>query len=59
MNLKNFQVLSEKGKNIEGQTASIQKNIRFQKRKSSEPTVEELFDGVLREIEACLPVRSP
>jgi len=37
-----------KGQEQEGQASSIQPNIRFQKRKSSEPTVEELYEGVIR-----------
>jgi LAO/AO transport system kinase len=37
-----------KGHEQEGQTTSIQKNIRFQKRRSLEPSVEELYVGVLK-----------
>lgn len=37
-----------KGQEQEGQTASIQKNIRFQKRRFQEPSVEELIEGVLK-----------
>ncbi|HEY2420787.1 MAG TPA: methylmalonyl Co-A mutase-associated GTPase MeaB [Neobacillus sp.] len=37
-----------KGLEQEGQAATIQKNIRFQKRKSQEPAIEELYDGVLK-----------
>jgi LAO/AO transport system kinase len=37
-----------KGEELEGQATSLQKNIRFKKRNSSEPEVEELFDGVLK-----------
>ncbi|EKN69712.1 membrane ATPase/protein kinase [Neobacillus bataviensis LMG 21833] len=37
-----------KGKELEGQAAAIQKNIRFQKRRSVEPTVEELYAGVIK-----------
>ncbi|MDQ0197388.1 methylmalonyl Co-A mutase-associated GTPase MeaB [Neobacillus ginsengisoli] len=36
-----------RGKEQEGQAASLRKNIRFQKRRSSEPAVEELYTGVL------------
>lgn len=36
-----------KGQDQVGQAASLQKNIRFQKRRSKEPSVEELFEGVL------------
>jgi LAO/AO transport system kinase len=36
-----------KGQVQEGQTASIQKNIRFQKRKSTEPSAAELYEGVV------------
>ncbi|MGG3470897.1 methylmalonyl Co-A mutase-associated GTPase MeaB [Neobacillus pocheonensis] len=42
-----FSSIIRKGQIQEGQPASIQKNIRFQKRKSSEPSVEELYDGVI------------
>jgi LAO/AO transport system kinase len=31
-----------------GQTASLQKNLRFQKRRVKEPSVEELYEGVIR-----------
>jgi LAO/AO transport system kinase len=31
-----------------GQTESVQRNIRFQKRRNSEPTVDELYEGVLK-----------
>jgi LAO/AO transport system kinase len=37
-----------KGEVQEGQTISIQKNIRFQKRRFQEPSVEELIEGVLK-----------
>ncbi|MEH7106256.1 methylmalonyl Co-A mutase-associated GTPase MeaB [Bacillus sp. JJ1764] len=36
-----------KGQEMEGQTASIQKNMQFQKRGRAEPSVEELYEGVL------------
>ncbi|MDN3016592.1 methylmalonyl Co-A mutase-associated GTPase MeaB [Paenibacillus sp. BSR1-1] len=42
-----FSSIIRKGQMQEGQEISIQKNMRFQKRKSSEPSVEELYDGVL------------
>lgn len=42
-----FSSVIRKGQELEGQPASIQKNIRFQKRKSEEPSVAELFNGVL------------
>lgn len=42
-----FSSLIKKGKEHEGQSASIEKNIVFQKRRSNEPTVEEFVDGVL------------
>lgn len=37
-----------KGHEHEGQTAPFQKNVRFQKRKTSEPTVADLYEGVLK-----------
>ncbi|WHY75985.1 methylmalonyl Co-A mutase-associated GTPase MeaB [Neobacillus sp. WH10] len=37
-----------KGEELEGQAASVKKNIRFQKRISSEPAVEELYEGVIK-----------
>lgn len=37
-----------KGQEHEGHTESIQRNIRFQKRRTSEPTVDELYEGVLK-----------
>lgn len=37
-----------KGQELKGQAASIQKNIFFQKRRSSEPTVGELYEGVIK-----------
>ncbi|WP_040208198.1 methylmalonyl Co-A mutase-associated GTPase MeaB [Neobacillus jeddahensis] len=36
-----------KGQDIEGQTVSTEKNLRFQKRNSSEPSVDDLYSGVL------------
>lgn len=42
-----FSSVIRKGQEHEGQPASIQKSIRFQKRKSHEPSVEELINGVL------------
>ncbi len=42
-----FSSIIRKGQEQEGQAASIQKNIRFQKRISREPSVEELYNGVL------------
>ncbi|MFK9093199.1 methylmalonyl Co-A mutase-associated GTPase MeaB [Bacillus salipaludis] len=36
-----------KGQEQEGQAAALQKNIRFQKRRSSEPSVDELYEGVI------------
>lgn len=42
-----FSSIIRKGQIQEGQPASIQKNIRFKKRKTSEPSVEELYDGVV------------
>lgn len=43
----NFSSMIRKGQEQEVQAASIQKNIRFQKRSGKEPTVEELYNGVL------------
>jgi LAO/AO transport system kinase len=37
-----------KGHEQVGQAISIQKNIRFQKRKDQEPSVQELYEGVLK-----------
>ncbi|WP_066257439.1 methylmalonyl Co-A mutase-associated GTPase MeaB [Neobacillus drentensis] len=37
-----------KGLEHDDQSASIQKNIRFQKRRTLEPTVDDLYDGVLK-----------
>jgi LAO/AO transport system kinase len=42
-----FSSVIRKGQEQEGQAVSIQKNIRFQKRRTSEPSVEELYQGVL------------
>ncbi|QCJ43381.1 methylmalonyl Co-A mutase-associated GTPase MeaB [Bacillus sp. S3] len=36
-----------KGRELEGKAGALQKNIRFQKRKSSEPAVDELYEGVI------------
>src|SRR4051794_37961021 len=43
----NSRTVIKKGTEQEGHPASIEKNMVFQKRKSNEPTVEELVDGVL------------
>ncbi|MCM3765192.1 methylmalonyl Co-A mutase-associated GTPase MeaB [Neobacillus niacini] len=43
-----FSTVIRKGQEQAGQAASIQKNIRFQKRRSSDPSVEELYQGVLK-----------
>ena len=37
-----------KGEEHEGQTSSVQSNIRFQKRRISGPTVDELYEGVIK-----------
>ncbi|MEH7073954.1 methylmalonyl Co-A mutase-associated GTPase MeaB [Neobacillus drentensis] len=37
----------KKGEELEGQMLSVQRNIRFQKRRISEPTVDELYEGVI------------
>jgi LAO/AO transport system kinase len=37
-----------KGKELEGQATSLQKNPRYKKSTSKEPTLEELFEGVLK-----------
>lgn len=42
-----FSSVIRKGQEVDGQSSSIQKNIRFQKRSSNDPTVVELYDGVL------------
>ncbi|MEH7253184.1 methylmalonyl Co-A mutase-associated GTPase MeaB [Neobacillus niacini] len=42
-----FSTVIKKGQELEGQPVAIEKNLVFQKRKSKEPTVEELIDGVL------------
>ncbi|WP_312471871.1 methylmalonyl Co-A mutase-associated GTPase MeaB [Neobacillus sp.] len=44
----NCSSIVRKGQMQEGQAVSIQKNIHFQKRRNSEPTVEELYEGVLK-----------
>ena len=41
-------MLSEKGQEQEGQTASIQKNIRFQKRRTTNLQLMNYYDGVLK-----------
>jgi LAO/AO transport system kinase len=38
----------KKGQEHEDQSPSIQRNIRFQKRRTPEPTVDELYEGVLK-----------
>src|SRR5213080_273298 len=43
-----FSSVVRKGQEQEGQTAAVQKNIHFKKQKSKEPSVEELYDGVLK-----------
>jgi LAO/AO transport system kinase len=43
-----FSSIIRKGQEQEGQSVSIQKNIRFQRLRTSEPTVEELYEGVLK-----------
>jgi LAO/AO transport system kinase len=43
-----FSSVIRKGQEQEGQAVSIQRNIRFQKRRTSEPSVEELQEGVLK-----------
>jgi LAO/AO transport system kinase len=47
-NPENCSSIVRKGQEQEGQATSIQKNIRFQKRRNIEPTVDELFEGVLK-----------
>jgi LAO/AO transport system kinase len=42
-----FSSVIRKGQEQEVQAASIQKNIRFKKRKIHEPSIEELYNGVL------------
>jgi LAO/AO transport system kinase len=42
-----FSTVIRKGQEQAGQTASIQKNIVFRKRRSQEPSIEELYQGVL------------
>ncbi|WP_066060723.1 methylmalonyl Co-A mutase-associated GTPase MeaB [Neobacillus soli] len=44
---ENCSSVVRKGQEQKGQPASIQKNIRFQKRRTSEPSVAELYEGVL------------
>lgn len=43
-----FSSVVRKGQEQEGQTAAIQKNIHFKKQKTKEPSVAELYDGVLK-----------
>lgn len=43
-----FSSVIRKGQEHTGQDASIQKNLVFQKRRSTEPSVEELYQGVLK-----------
>ncbi|WP_342432231.1 methylmalonyl Co-A mutase-associated GTPase MeaB [Neobacillus sp. FSL H8-0543] len=43
-----FSSVIRKGQELESQATSIPKNIRFQKRQSIEPSVEELFNGVIK-----------
>jgi LAO/AO transport system kinase len=43
-----FSSVIRKGQEQESQATSIPKNIRFQKRQSIEPSVEELFNGVIK-----------
>lgn len=40
--------ITRKGQDHQGQAASIQPDIRFQKRRTTEPTVEELYEGVIK-----------
>jgi LAO/AO transport system kinase len=47
-NPENCTSVVSKGQVQEGQLDSIQKNIRFQKRRFSEPSVDELVEGVLK-----------
>lgn len=42
-----FSSVIKRGQELEGQPISIEKNTIFQKRKSVEPSIEELVDGVL------------
>ncbi len=42
-----FSKLIKRGKELEGQPVTIERNTVFQKRKSMEPTIEALVDGVL------------
>ena len=37
-----------RGKELESQTVSFEKNVRFQKRNSTEPSIDVLYDGVLK-----------
>jgi LAO/AO transport system kinase len=47
-NPDSFSSIVRKGQEQEGQAVSIEKNIRFQKRISSEPSVQVLYEGVLK-----------
>ncbi|ETI66684.1 methylmalonyl Co-A mutase-associated GTPase MeaB [Neobacillus vireti] len=47
-NPENCSSIVRKGQEHEGQAASIQKNIRFQKHRNSEPSVDEIYEGVLK-----------
>lgn len=42
-----FSSVIKRGQELEGQPVTIERNTVFQKRKSMEPTIEELVDGVL------------
>ncbi|WP_419956198.1 methylmalonyl Co-A mutase-associated GTPase MeaB [Neobacillus niacini] len=42
-----FSSVIKRGQELEGQPVTIEKNTVFQKRKSMEPTIQELVDGVL------------
>ncbi|MFL6562570.1 MAG: methylmalonyl Co-A mutase-associated GTPase MeaB [Bacillus sp. (in: firmicutes)] len=41
-------IITRKGQDHQCQAASIQPDIRFQKRRTTEPTVEELYEGVIK-----------
>ncbi|NRD80678.1 methylmalonyl Co-A mutase-associated GTPase MeaB [Bacillus sp. BRMEA1] len=45
---ESFSSIIRKGQEQEGNSVSIQKNIRFQKRSTREPEMEDLYEGILR-----------
>lgn len=46
-NPDNCSSIIRKGEELDGSSTSVQKNIRFQKRKKTAPSIEELYEGVL------------